>query len=175
MAESVVDLVVDAGSALVPGLPAGSSKAARTATRTVANGGKFSTETKRALAAAGRLKPGQVIHHVGLLKGGGESGRLIRDKLAGAGIKLNDMENGVGLTYHLGSHPKDYADAVWDRIKGLDGEDAIRSEMGKIGNELLSIDRGIANGTINAPASTRAGPSSVNEWLKRILSGNSGQ
>ncbi|MGQ0610981.1 MAG: AHH domain-containing protein [Paracoccaceae bacterium] len=171
LAEGIVDLGVDVGSTLVPGLPGGTSKAARTATRTVANGGKFSKQTERALIAVGRARPGQPLHHVGLLRGGGRSGDLIRDKLAGAGIKLNDLENGAGLTYHIGSHPERYADAVWDRLKGLDGEDAIRVELGKIGDELLSIDRGISSGTIKAPASTRAGPSTINEWLKRVLSG----
>ena len=178
MHEGMIDIAVDGASTLIPGVPAGSSKAARAA-RTVANGGKFASETQMALRGAGRLQDGQQLHHVAFFSGGGQFGAQVRDKLAAAGIKLNDIENGIGLTYHAGSHVADYSKVVWERIGKLDGEAAIRAELKNVGDELIKVDRMITGGQIRpaTQGSSRSGgtgqASTINEWLRLIFSGGS--
>jgi len=77
-----------------------------------------------------------------------------RALLGKAGIDIHDLDNGMGLIGHNGSHGKAYSEAGFHRLKRygslpkLQRGQAIRNELKIIGQELRYFDnRGVGNVT----------------------------
>lgn len=95
---------------------------------------------RRSLDRAGLLGLGQKAHPI--VEWGSPHASASRRLLANAGIDIDDLDNGVGLTGHSGSHGRVYSEAVYNRLKRHQGDAAaLRQELLQIRAEQMALDR----------------------------------
>ncbi len=168
----VIDLGVDAASTLIPGVPAGSSKAIRITARygdktiDVAKNAARNAERatrqsfRSALERAGKMTAGQGAHH--MVRPNSKAADILKRH----GIDPQDIANGVGLNIHArrgvkgkgcGRHCKDYDTAVEQLLDGATSKQDVLNRLKRLEDSLNSNDK---NGK------------SVDDWAREYLRNN---